>query len=185
MLGDNAQIVPSGFTPGCILMSTHLSSPSHSLCPALSSGIKHNDFCKEAASPISVPYQQLIQSLRYSGSSLPSWLSLSSANLFYREDFPSLHTRGRHGLDSIQGGQSEYWRLEGVRIWKLIRTYPDEKPPSLSVPKQGICLSTRKPTRYFLAMSNIPVGIRVLYEDLIALSVPPAQKLRRHHSQDF
>ena len=43
---------------------------------------------------------ELIRGLGYSGSSLPSWLGLSPANLLYCEDFPSLHTWGRRGLDS-------------------------------------------------------------------------------------
>ena len=66
-----------------------------------------------------------------------SWLDISPANLLYREDLPSLHTWGRHDLSSIQGNQFENRRLEGVRIWKLNRTYPDEKPPSLSVHTQA------------------------------------------------
>ena len=36
--------------------------------------------------------RELIQGLKYSGSSLTSWLKLSPANLIYREDFPSLYT---------------------------------------------------------------------------------------------
>ena len=70
--------------------------------------------------------------LGYYGSSFSSvGLCLSPVNLLYRENFPNLHTWGRHDLGSIQGNQSESWRLEGVRIWKLSRTYPGEKPPSL------------------------------------------------------
>ena len=104
------------------LESVWFYNPSQSLCPALSSEIKHNVFCRgdfshlhllPAARPgcpvplvvggsilrtASLPYSmgkavkdkdtwELILGLRYSGSSLPSWLGLYPANLLYRVDF--------------------------------------------------------------------------------------------------
>ena len=45
---------------------------------------------------------ELIRELEYSGSSLPSWLNLSSANLLYRRIFPSLLT-DRHSLSFYRG----------------------------------------------------------------------------------
>ena len=39
---------------------------------------------------------------------------------------------------------SLFWRLEGVRLWKLSRTYSGEKLLSLSVTTQGWCLATHK-----------------------------------------
>ena len=67
----------------------------------------------------------------YSGSSLSFWLCQSSTNLLYREDFSGLY-RSRRGM--FRTGQSALgWPLEGVRVWKLSRMYPGEKPPSLSL----------------------------------------------------
>ena len=56
------------------------------------------------------------------------------------------------------------WRLEGVRIWKLSRTYSGEKPPSYSVLTHGYSLATRKPTWHLLAMPYILVRIGAPYE---------------------
>ena len=101
---------------------------------------------------------ELIWGLGYSGSSLPSWLGLSPANLLYREDFPQ--SANGVGVTLFQSGVvSSGWRLDGVRIWKLSRTYPGEKPPSLSVLTHRLCLATRKPTRHLLAMPWILVRI--------------------------
>ena len=77
--------------------------------------------------------------------------------------FP-VYTRGRRDISSCGVVKPKSWRLEGVRIWKLSRTYPDEKPPSLSVLTHRCSLATRKPTQHFLAMSNILVRIRAPYE---------------------
>ena len=69
------------------------------------------------------------------------------------------------GMTLIQGGVVSFgWRLDGVRIWKLSRTYPDEKPPSLSVLMHIHSLATRKPTRHLLAMPRILVRIGATYE---------------------
>ena len=105
----------------------------------------------------------LIQGLEYSGSSLPSWLGLFPVNLLYREDF----SQSRHGV-GVTLVQCEVvnatWRLDGVRIWKLSRTYPGEKPPSLSILTHRSSLSTRKPTRHLLAILCILVRIGAPYE---------------------
>ena len=61
--------------------------------------------------------------------------------------FSPVYTWGRRGLCSGRGSQLGHWRLDGVRIWKLSRTYPGEKPPSLSVLTHGSSLATGKPTR--------------------------------------
>ena len=97
---------------------------------------------------------ELLRGLGYSGSPLPSWLGLSPANLLYREDFPQ----------SASGVVSSGWQLDGVRIWKLSRTYPGEKPPSLSVLTHGDSLATRKPTWHLLAIPCLLVRIRAPYE---------------------
>ena len=95
------------------------------------------------------------------------------------EDFVSLS-----GVALFQTEQSVLdWPLEGVRFWKLSRTYPDEESPSLSVLMQGCCFTTHNPTRHLLAISNIPFGMGVLYEGQMTLSVSPAQGLHRHFSK--
>ena len=99
----------------------------------------------------------------YSGSSLSSYPSLSLDNLLYREDFP-WSTQGRHDLSSCGVIRPKSWRLEGVRIWKLSRTYPSEKPPSLPVLTHGCSLAMCKPTRHLLAMPCLLVRIRAPYE---------------------
>ena len=80
---------------------------------------------------------ELIRGLGYSGSSLPSLLGLYSVNILYREDFPQSAYWSRRNFSSILGSQSESWRIEGVRFWKLSRTYLGEKPYSLSVQTQA------------------------------------------------
>ena len=74
-----------------------------------------------------------------------------------------VYTQGRRDLSS-SGVVSSGWRLDGVRIWKLSRTYPGEKPPSLSVLTHRLSLATRKPTRHLLAIPWILVRIRAPYE---------------------
>ena len=117
---------------------------------------------------------ELIRGLGYSGSSLPSWLGLSPANLLYREDFSQSAYMDRRYFGSVQGSQFCCWRLEGVRFWKFSRTYSGVKPPSLFLPKQGWCLATLKSTMHLLAIPTIPVGIRALYVGPMASSVSPA-----------
>ena len=122
---------------------------------------------------------ELVRGLGYSGSSLPSCPSLSSDNLLYREDFPGL----KHGVGMawVRSGSSVgHWRLEGIRFWKISRTYSGEKPPSLSVLTHSCCLTTRKPTRHLLVMPNILVRIGVPYEGRCFYSVPSAQELWHH-----
>ena len=75
-----------------------------------------------------------------------------------------VYTQGRHDLSSSGVYRTKSWRLEGVRIWKLSRTYPGEKPPSLSVLTHGCSLITRKPTRHLLTMPYILVRIGAPYE---------------------
>ena len=106
--------------------------------------------------------RELLRGLGDTGSSLPSCPSLSLDNLLYREDFP-WSTQGRRGLSS-SGVVSGSWRLDGVRFWKLSRTYPGEKPPSLSILTHRLSLATRKPTRHLLAMPWILVRIGAPYE---------------------
>ena len=89
--------------------------------------------------------------------------SLSLDNLLYREDFP-WSTQGRYDLSSSGVYRPKSLRLEGVRIWKLSRTYPGEKPPSLSILKHGCSLVTRKPTLHLLTMPYILVRIGAPYE---------------------
>ena len=78
--------------------------------------------------------------------------------------FSLVCTQGRRDLSSIGVYRTKSWRLEGVRIWKLSRTYPGEKPPSLSVLTHGCCLITSKPTRHLLTMPYIFVRIGAPYE---------------------
>ena len=106
---------------------------------------------------------ELIRGLGYSGLSLSSCPSLSLDNLLYREDF-FWSTQGSHDLSSCGEVSPKYRRLEGVRIWKLSKTYPGEKPPSLSVLTHRYSLATRKPTRHLLTMPYILVRIGAPYE---------------------
>ena len=78
--------------------------------------------------------------------------------------FSLVCTQGRRDLSSSRVYRTKSWRLEGVRIWKLSRTYPGEKPPSLSVLTHGCSLVTRKPTRHLLTMPYILVRIGDPYE---------------------
>ena len=78
--------------------------------------------------------------------------------------FSLVCTQGRRDLSSSGVYRTKSWRLEGVRIWKLSRTYPDEKPFSLSVLTHGCSLVTRKPTRHLLTMPYILVRIGAPYE---------------------
>ena len=65
---------------------------------------------------------------------------------------------------STHGVVNATWRLNGVRIWKLSRAYPGEKPASLSVLTHRCSLATRKPTWHLLAMPCILVRIGAPYE---------------------
>ena len=107
--------------------------------------------------------RELLRGLEDTGSSLPSCPSLSLDNLLYREDFP-WSTHGI-GVTLVQAGFTGLaWHLEGVRIWKLSRTYPGEKPPSYSVLTHRCSPATRKPTWHLLAMPYILVRIGAPYE---------------------
>ena len=107
--------------------------------------------------------RELLRGLGDTGSSLPSCPSLSLDNHLYREDFP-WSTQGRRDLSSFGVNRPKSWRLEGVRIWKLSRTYPGEKPPSLFVLTHRCSLVTRKPTWHLLTMPYILVRIGAPYE---------------------
>ena len=78
--------------------------------------------------------------------------------------FSLVCTQGRRDLSSCWVIRPKSWRLEGVRIWKLSRTYPGEKSPSLSVLTQRCSLGTRNLTRHLLVMPNILVRIGAPYE---------------------
>ena len=126
---------------------------------------------------------ELIRGFKYSGKPFPPGCILSSANLLYREDFP----QSTHGVDVtlLQTGQSALgWLLEGVRVWKLNRTYHGEKPSSLSLPTEGCWFALCNLTQHLLAIPNILVEMRSLYEGPMTRTVPPAQRLRRHLSQE-
>ena len=87
----------------------------------------------------------------------------------------------RVGVSLFQIGQSALdWPLRSVLVWKLSRTYPGEKLPSLSLPKQGCCFATR----HLLAIPKIPVRMRALYESLMIRSAPPAHEIWLHYSQE-
>ena len=74
----------------------------------------------------------------------PSCPSLSLDNLLYMEDFP-WSTQGRRDLSSCWVYRTRSWRLEGVRIWKLSRTYPGEKPPTLFILMHTCSLANASP----------------------------------------
>ena len=106
---------------------------------------------------------ELFQGLGYSGSSSPpSWAYLQPTSFIGR--FFPVYTRGRHDLSSCGIVRPKSWQREGVRIWKLSRTYPGEKPPSLSVLTHRCSLATRNPTQHLLAIPYILVRIRATYE---------------------
>ena len=92
----------------------------------------------------------------------PGWAYLQPTS-FIGRIFPSLYIWGRRDLVS-NGVVSSGWRLDGVRIWKISRTYPGEKPPSFSVLTHRLIPATRKPTRHLLAMPWILVRIGAPYE---------------------
>ena len=91
----------------------------------------------------------------------PGWAYLQPTS-FIGRIFPSLYIWGRRDLGSVQG--SRIRQLDGVRIWKLSRTYIGEKPPSLSVLTHRFSLATRKPTRHLPAMPWILMRIGAPYE---------------------
>ena len=108
------------------------------------------------------PPESFLRGLGNPGSSLPpGWAYLQSTS-FIGRIFPSLYTWGRHDLGSVRG--SRIRQLDGVRFWKLSRTYPGEKPSSLSVLTHRPSLATRKPTRRLLAMPWILVRIGAPWE---------------------
>ena len=92
----------------------------------------------------------------------PGWAYLQPTS-FIGRIFPSLYIWGRRDLVS-NGVVSSGWRLDGVRIWKISRTYPGEKPPSFSVLTHRLSPATLKPTRHLLAMPWILVRIGAPYE---------------------
>ena len=75
--------------------------------------------------------------------------------------FP-VNTRGRRDLSSFRVYRPKSLRLEGVRIWKLSRTYSGEKSPSLSVLTHRCSLVTRKSTWHLLIIPRILVRIGAL-----------------------
>ena len=81
-----------------------------------------------------------------------------------KRGFSLVCTQGRRDLSSSGVYMTKSWLLEGVRIWKLSRTYPGEKPPSLSVLTHGCSLVARKPTRHLLVIFNILVRVGTPYE---------------------
>ena len=127
---------------------------------------------------------ELLRGLGDTGSSLPSCPSLSLDNLLYREDFPwSTH---RVGVTKFQTGFTGLaWRLEGVRIWKLSRTYPGEKPPSYSVLTHRCSLVTRKPTKHLLTMPYILVRIGAPYEGGWSILFHLPRNMAPSLTQDF
>ena len=108
----------------------------------------------------------------------PSWAYLQPTSFIGM--ISPVYTWGRRDLGSVQGSKSESWRLKVVSIWKFSRTYSDEKPPSFSVPKQGWCFATIKPTWHLLVVPYILVRVRAPYEGFMSHSVPPAQVLWTH-----
>ena len=82
----------------------------------------------------------------------------------FKGGFSLVYTQGRRDLSSSRVYRTKSWRLEGVKIWKLSRTYPDEKPPSLSVLTHGWSLVTHKHTQHLLTMPYILVRIGAPYE---------------------
>ena len=101
----------------------------------------------------------------------PSGWAYLQPTSFIGRIFLSLYTWGRRDLCSVRGRRdlcsvrgSRIRQLDDVRIWKLSRTYPGEKPPSLSVLTHRPSLAKRKPTRHLLAMPWILVRIGAPYE---------------------
>ena len=108
---------------------------------------------------------ELIRGLGYSGLSSPPCCSLSSANHLYRGFSQGMYEVGVPLFHTERSALS--WLLEGVRVWKLSKTYPGEKPSSLSLPTQGCCFVKCKPTKHLLTIPNIPERMRALYERLM------------------
>ena len=189
--------------------------PFLSLCPSLSSRIKHNVFSigwllpspSLAGSQTWVSSTISVRSLTFGRQPLlphsmgreQGWGHLRATlrfgvywfiplllskpifdNLLYREDFHR-STQGRYDLSSCGVVRLESWRLEGVRIWKLSRTYHCEKPPSLSVLTHRCSLATRKPTQHLLAIPYILVSIRAPYES----GWPSQFHLPRNYGSNF
>ena len=75
-----------------------------------------------------------------------------SANLLYRRDLAS------------NRGSALGYSLGGVRVWKLSRTHPDEKPPPFTLPTHRCHLIMRKPTWHLLVVTDILVRVRAPYE---------------------
>ena len=94
-----------------------------------------------------------------------------------RGGFSLVCTQGRRDLSSSGVVKPKPWRLEDVRIWKLSRTYPGEKPPSLSVLTHGCSLVTRKPTRHLLTMPYILVRIGAPYEGEWSIQFHPPRNM--------
>ena len=105
---------------------------------------------------------ELVWGLGYSGSSLPPVQAYLCTTSFIGRIFLGLQSR--HDLSSCGVYRPKSWRLEGVRIWKFSRTYPGEKPPSLSVLTHRCSLVTRKPRRHLLIIPCILVKIGAPYE---------------------
>ena len=99
----------------------------------------------------------------YSGLSLPPVQAYLWTTSFIGRIF-LVCTQGRRDLSSCGVYRSQSWRLEGVRIWKLSRTYPGEKPPSHSVLTHRCSPATHKPPRHLLTMPYILVRIGAPYE---------------------
>ena len=78
--------------------------------------------------------------------------------------FSPVYTGARRDLSSSGVYRPKSWCLEGVRIWKLSRTYPGEKPPSFSVLTHRCSLVTRKRTRHLLTIPYILVRIGAPYK---------------------
>ena len=78
--------------------------------------------------------------------------------------FSLVYTQSRRDLSSCGVYRPKSWCLEGVRIWKLRRTYPGEKPPSFSVLTHRYSLVTRNPTRHLLTIPYILMRIRAPYK---------------------
>ena len=103
----------------------------------------------------------------------------------FKGAFSLVCTQGRRDLGSSGVYRPKSWRLEGVRIWKLSRTYPGEKPPSFSVLTHGSSPATRKPTRHLLAMPYILVRIGAPYEGEWSIQFHLPRNMAPSLTQDF
>ena len=184
--------------------SQSVPSPSQSLCHALSSGIKHNVFCRSDFShlrslsvagpgcPVSLVVEGSIRGL----SPYPiQWVEPQGwghlrANLGFGVFWfippipvvvylPPTSFIGRifFGLSGVgvvlfQAEQSALgWPLEGIRVWKLSRTFPGEKSPSLSLPRKGVVFHTQAHTA-LACNTQHPSGDGILYEGHMNLFIP-------------